>query len=165
MSEKPPPPPPTAAEMNQTNSDFWAKQNKKISDQLNNAVLRNHAFNEVAKERKWGVPVYDQITIENQLEYSERFSADMIKHQNHKAATKPRPDQLQTLIIKIVEENHTITTGMLLNKLNHYVGCDIIYEIHDDEIEFFDKKGKNKFAPISGLKDRLSRAKRIINSR
>ena len=66
------------------------------------------------------------------------------------------------LIIKIAKEKPHITEPELRKELKKFIGPDnVIDDIDDIEIHFFDKRGKYKSAPKSGLKDRLSRAKKI----
>jgi hypothetical protein len=80
-------------------------------------------------------------------------------------ASKPRTDALQKLIIEIVTAKPDITQADLLHDLERCAALhDVINEIEDGEISFNDD-GVLKSAPVSGLKDRLTRAKKIINSR
>ena len=89
---------------------------------------------------------------------------------NHKQSDrgkKDRPDTLNRFINECVRSNPTITTTQLLKEIKKLPTGDgrngeIIEEITEDEIYFIeDGKGGNS-ATISGLKDRLSKAKKKI---
>ncbi len=83
---------------------------------------------------------------------------------NHKQSDrgkKDRPDTLNRFINECVRSNPTITTTQLLKEIKK-LPREIIEEITEDEIYFIeDGKGGNS-ATISGLKDRLSKAKKKI---
>ena len=74
---------------------------------------------------------------------------------------------MQKLIIEIATEKPDITQTALLIELKKYKDVrKVIADITEDEIYFTGKgEDSSKAAPISGLKDRLTRAKKIINSR
>lgn len=78
-------------------------------------------------------------------------------------AQKTRLDPLQSLIIETIISNPQITVPELLDELKKIEGDGIVEEITDDKIYFFgkDKKGGNS-AKKTGLKDRMTRAKKII---
>jgi hypothetical protein len=81
-------------------------------------------------------------------------------------AQKTRSDPLQSLIIKIISNDPQITATELLDELSKHEGGGIVEEITDDKIYFYgkDKKGGNS-AKITGLKDRMTRARKIINKK
>ena len=89
------------------------------------------------------------------------------KRRQRSNASKPRTDELQKLIIEIATEKPDITQTALLIELKKYKDVrKVIADITEDEIYFTGKgEDSSKAAPISGLKDRLTRAKKIINSR
>ncbi len=76
-----------------------------------------------------------------------------------------KPDALQRLIIDLVRARPKITERELQRELEAaHDRRQVVDDIADGKI-FFPKTGALKEAPISGLKDRLSRAKRKLNSR
>jgi hypothetical protein len=79
--------------------------------------------------------------------------------QQSKSAKNPRPDPLSDLIKKIVDKKPDITAKSLPDELEKYKGHGVIDDIDETEISYY-VKGKEKESPISGLKDRLSRAKK-----
>ncbi len=88
------------------------------------------------------------------------------KRRQRSNALKPRKDELQKLIIEIATENPDITPTALLIELKKYKDVrKVIADITEDEIHFTGKdENSSKSATISGLKDRLTRAKKYINS-
>ncbi len=77
-----------------------------------------------------------------------------------------RPDGLQVLIDEIVANSPDIKPKQLLEELRRLESGDVIDNINDDEgtIEWRDENNPAGISPISGLKDRLSRAKRKTSS-
>jgi len=90
-----------------------------------------------------------------------------LKDRQSKNAKKERPDALQKLIRKIVEKNPKITETQLSEELVKCKGFGVIVDIDAEEISFtINNKGHLKLTPTSGLKHRLSRAKKWLrNSR
>lgn len=93
--------------------------------------------------------------LETQREISEDAS---------ERASKPRPDPLNTLIHEVLTDNPAMTEKEVLEALYEHERSGVIEEITEDEI-YYIKGGKGGFtAPISGLKDRVSRIKKKMNS-
>jgi hypothetical protein len=78
-------------------------------------------------------------------------------------ASKPRPNSLQELIIKILKKKPHLTSRSILDELRKEKSQGIIDDIDEDEILFFNK-GKLCSVPISGLKDRVRRAKNYLKN-
>jgi len=76
----------------------------------------------------------------------------------------PKTDGLQVLIQTCVRKERGISQRLLWHQLKKHLGLGIIRAIDNHKIEFLDHNGKLKTAPVSGLKDRLSRAKSKIGS-
>lgn len=81
------------------------------------------------------------------------------KERQKNYANQSRIDSLQELIIKIVAKKPDINEKALLIEIEKKRGCGVINDV-DDDVIYFNHKGEEKDAPISGLKDRLSRAKK-----
>lgn len=80
-------------------------------------------------------------------------------------AKRLRTDPLQSLIQDIMMADPRIKSTELMDALRKHVGGPVIEEITEDEI-FFVRNGRGgNAAPISGLKDRMSRARKKILSR
>ncbi|OAI14215.1 hypothetical protein A1507_15545 [Methylomonas koyamae] len=87
-------------------------------------------------------------------------SHDIIRENKRAAGKKPKPDTLQILINQIVRNNPEISEKELLSKLEKEKGLGVIEDVEDIDIVFSDKNDQLKAARVSGLKDRLSRAKK-----
>lgn len=78
-----------------------------------------------------------------------------------------KPDALQKLIIKFVKEKPQIMPGEVLAKLKRMVRGGIIDDDADSnsgeepEIHFQNHDGRSKSVPVSGLKHRLPRARKL----
>lgn len=80
-------------------------------------------------------------------------------------ASRLRPDVLQQLIVESVEKNPAITWKELLRELEqHEHDGGVITSITDDVIEWVEPDGPVRSAKISGLKDRLGRARKSLKS-
>jgi hypothetical protein len=86
------------------------------------------------------------------------------KSRQRQNARMPRPDALQELIIAILKAKPGLTESQLLRELENNQWHGVIEEI-DGAVIIFNDKGRLKEAPISGLKDRISRARKKANSR
>lgn len=80
-------------------------------------------------------------------------------------ARKPRPDGLRTLIEGIIANNPKIKSAELLEELRSRIGEGVIESVTDDHIGWRDKNHPAGTSSITGLKDRLSRARKTISSR
>ena len=73
---------------------------------------------------------------------------------------------MQDLIIKIVADKPQITVRQLMDELRAYSGIrDVVEDIDEKSIHFLDRQDRPKTASISGLKDRLTRARKSLQSR
>jgi len=79
---------------------------------------------------------------------------------SRKGGSVPKTDALQMLIQVCVREAPEINRRKLWHRLRQELGRGTITAIDAQRIEFRTSNGKFKISPVSGLKDRLSRAKR-----
>jgi hypothetical protein len=89
----------------------------------------------------------------------------VLKHQGQKGGKARKTDALQEVIIDLVRGNPQITERELRDKLTRESYPDLIEDVEEDSIYFKTQDGRSKAASIAGLKDRLSRAKKLLNSR
>jgi hypothetical protein len=89
-----------------------------------------------------------------------------------KGGRAPEADPLQVLIQQMVQEDLQITAQQLWHRLRNEEGKGVIISVDPEPpksnhtirmIHFRATDGKVKTAPISGLKHRLSRARRKMN--
>jgi hypothetical protein len=92
----------------------------------------------------------------------ETFSKIQSKH-----ASNPKKDTLNELIKSYLRFTPEMTANELLLRLKGDIGNGVVDEIDDEDIYYFPTTGKDNQMPIStkvsGLKNRLSRIKKISN--
>lgn len=81
------------------------------------------------------------------------------RRRQSRIAREPRIDALQGLIAEILKASPGLGCKQLLKELEKHRCGPVIKNIDNSHICFCNDDGKYKKAPISGLKDRLSRAK------
>jgi len=79
-------------------------------------------------------------------------------------ARRDRIDALQALIIGIMRRKPQTTVNEMPAELRKFQGQGVIETVQEEDgiIEWSDKRGGAKSAPFSGLKDRMSRARKKI---
>jgi hypothetical protein len=85
-----------------------------------------------------------------------------VKIKQNIAARKPRTDALQELIIDFTKKRPKISVNELRHELEKLKGFGIIEDVDEDAIWFNNKHNQLDQAKVTGLKDRLSRAKKLI---
>lgn len=90
------------------------------------------------------------------------MTASLSINQSRKARHSRR-DDLQELIIVMARDNLEITANRLFYELKNRVDQGVIVSMTaNDTVEWKTSEGKLKKTPVSGLKDRLSRAKKYL---
>jgi hypothetical protein len=121
------------------------------------------------REEQIRLPVPLQRPLDALGDDAQKFAKIILQQQGRRGGKNKKPDALQQLIISIVRKYPTITVQKLLAILQDRTGPGLIIDgIEDGEILFRDRIGLHeplKSAQISGLKDRLSRAKKFLRSR
>jgi hypothetical protein len=136
-----------------------------MKDRLSNDAIAEVAVQIINSESKNNLPTYFRKSYEIALEEAENSQNVLKKHFATKGGKAAKEDALQKYIIKCVRLNSKITESQLLNMLMNQKGHGLIDDIDDDVISFSNPNGTIKDAPVTGLKDRLSRAKKKISSR
>jgi hypothetical protein len=155
----------TPAEINQRNKDFWAVQIALAEERMADEVLRTFAFREMESEAQRGTPLYCRKTPEQALADAAALKSSLNTQKARQAAKARRIDALQELIEGEVQLNPRITWKQLLRQLPEAAErAGVSPSVAGNKIEFV-HRGQCREAPISGLKDRLSRARRNQNSR
>jgi hypothetical protein len=160
---------PTIREMNARAQVFWKEQNELMHRRLADPVLLELVKDELDSYKTWPVPVPYQKSFESMLENAERAKQRVLAHQGQKGGRAKKPDALQELIISLVRKRQGMTVSQLLKALEREPPGSTIIEIVDGQISFAQPngtpEGRMKEAAVSGLKDRLSRARKKLNSR
>jgi hypothetical protein len=150
---------PSPAELNRINREFWAAEIIARERLMADPEIFGRAIEAISFEAAREVPVRSQLTLEQALRNEEAARGVYVAQQRRRAGSARKTDALQAFIIQTVQADRSIKCAQLLAKLRRK---DFICEINTTEIVFFDKDGREKRAPRSGLKDRLSRAKKSL---
>lgn len=102
----------------------------------------------------------DQDTKREQL--AAVHTAQTVTRQRVLASKQSRSDPLQELIVELVAADELIDGNTLLHSLKAKKGSGIIVAIDSEKITFKRDLKEEDTARLSGLKDRLSRAKRAV---
>jgi hypothetical protein len=156
----------TLAEINERNAKFWLEQSQLRAERISDETIFELAQKDMAFEMARTIPIRFQKTLEQALAdaaESVRISREALSRKGGKA---PKTDTLQELIVEIVRQKPAIQQQQLFYQLNAAVGKGVISSVDlESQRVCFLTGGRPKTAPLSGLKDRLSRAKRQILSR
>jgi hypothetical protein len=164
---------PTPKEINELNRQFWSKQTDLMDQMMADPEILKIAMKDIESESLRQVPVYNRKSFARALETAAKTKADILKTAaesfqsgfSKRGGTAPKADALQRLIVEIVQRKPNITEPELLGELENKKLQGIITDIDHDLnlVEFRNNNdGQLKKAPISGLKDRLSRAKKKL---
>jgi hypothetical protein len=156
----------TLESINEANSLFWLKWRTRLDERMANPAIFETASEAWQAQQHRAVPLASQFSFETALEDADRVGHRFSKQLARKGGTARKADALQLLIEKIVTRQPDFSENQLLEKLEAYQGTrTIIQAIEDGIIHFTSNSGKHKEAPISGLKDRLTRARKKVRSR
>jgi hypothetical protein len=160
--------PRTPQEVNRLNREFWLLQSAQRDRRMLDEVLVEIAMMNMHSVALM-VPIKSQKSFELALADAEKLKNTFQSAFSRKGGKTPKCDALQNLIREIVLEKPKITREQLLRELKSNRVAGVISEIDEqsvvkaDEpqmIHFVEDDGTPKIAPVSGLKDRLSRAKK-----
>jgi hypothetical protein len=162
--------PASAAELKAMHQQFWLKQSELLNKRICDKDLYTIAMRTLESEQRMMVPVKNRKTLESALEDAEdsrRIFQSSFARSGGKTA---KTDALQRRISEIVNREPNISCEQLLHKLRNLAkdGVEVVIDVDQrsdllvDEvarIHFRDHR-TTKTSPISGLKHRLSRAKK-----
>jgi hypothetical protein len=164
----------TLQEINEQNHRFWSVRSGICERRACDESLCDVAIESLHSEIIRGVPMMSQKSFDQALADAEMAEKTFHSAYSRKGGSAPRCDALQTLIEVIAAESPKITPGQLWRELNGDRGAGTISSIDEESdvkadepkmIHFVDDDETPKRAPLSGLKDRLYRAKRKLASR
>jgi predicted phosphohydrolase len=164
----------TPDEINKMNADFWDVESKKLKERLKDPALRNAAMARLKSEALRGVRVHDQLTLDGALAEEEQMALKNAGHiekrvisaRARRAASMEKVDALQSFINLAVEQKPSIQVPELLDKVRAEAGSGgRIQEVVEGSIWFVGTHDKSRKSRISGLKDRLWRAKQKLKSK
>jgi len=135
---------------------------------IKDPAIREVALRRLADEQLRGVPTYYQTTLEASLVDTEYEKQRFLSQQGRNGGQVKKSDALQQAISDLVRRDPNVTASELENMLTKE-RFPLIVDLEDGKIYFTQPDGSTdgrlKVTPISGLKDRLSRAKKILKSR
>lgn len=154
--------------MNQANREFWAQQSPLLPRRLADEGLRQIILSRLHDEQI-RLPVALQKSFDALGDEAEEYKSVLVRQRARNAGSRKKTDKLQEVIMAIVRKSPNITTRELSDKLRAQASLGAEIEaIEDGQILFQGRRGTRPVlssAPVSGLKDRLSRAKKILGSR
>lgn len=158
--------PPTPEQLNRRSGEFWKSESAKMEQRIAQEPLREEAFRKLKDDAERGVPTRAQLSLERALEQANAFKTRLELDRSRRGGRARKPDALQLEILAIVKRHRSITCPELEDRLRERAcaGGPIV-SFNAEEIIFSAPGGRRSTAAISGLKDRLSRAKRALNSR
>lgn len=155
-------PNPYLVQMNRTSAEFWEEQRVLRDRRISDPVILATAVADIDSELKRGVQIRAQKTFETALAHAEATKQRFSSQRGRAAGKAKKGDSLQALIEEIVRKKPAITEAELRQKLKHQEEIDPIQEIDKDSIFITSANGMTKEIPLSGLKHRLSRAKKKL---
>jgi hypothetical protein len=154
----------TCAELNEEYRRFWANQADLLRQRITNDIVRQIALDFLREQELMEVPMRSRWSLEKALENAETSGKRFAAEWSRKGGKANKSDALQLLIEDIVKQRPATSARELEDELRRRERVEPIDEIADGQISFTDN-GHLKDAPLSGLKDRLSRAKKKLQSR
>jgi hypothetical protein len=160
-------------QVNERNRMFWDVQSKLRAERISSEAILEIAINDVRSETS-KVSIRLQKPFDQALADAEKTMNIVQSAFSRKGGKAPKRDALQILIQDIVIQKPKITAGQLLYTLKSIRGAGTVTSIEEESdvrggeprmIHYVDDSRTPKTASLSGLKDRLSRAKRKIVSR
>jgi hypothetical protein len=154
-------------DLNDQNRRFWVKQSQLRNERIANEAILEITTNDMRSETSRSVPIKAQKSLEQALADAENSKKCFQSQFSRKGGKARKGDALRDLIDEIVLHEPEIRAHQLLRALKGERGLGRVsidggsdYLSNDRrDIHFNDYKGTPKAAPVSGLKDRLSRAK------
>jgi len=164
----------TIADLNEKNQRFWQVETDVFNRRMSDELLFEVATMDMRSETLRQVPIKSQKTTEQALADAEKPRHSFQIELSRKGGKASKSDALQSLIEEIVLKEPTITERQLFFALKRELGSGTVTSIDTESdvladephmIHFVEDNGKPITAPLSGLKDRLFRTKKKINSR
>ena len=160
------------AEINERNRKFWEAESAQAERRMADPDVFHRATLDMDGEAARLLPVYYQKSVEQALQDAEAlFDDPALQKRAHRRLSRlggssKKTGALQEVILEAVRKHPEMTVQELLRHLQS-LQClrQVVDDIDAEAIFFTDRDGHSKKAPVSGLKDRLSRAKKALRSR
>jgi hypothetical protein len=153
-------------DLNERNRAFYEEQSRKLDENLDETTWKI-ALNQRESEAARGIPI-NNWSFDRAVADAAKARALVRSEQGRSAGRAPKTDALQRLILQLARTRPQMTQKELLARLKEMESGGVIDDIDGYEVRkpyiHFSQDGRSKSAPISGLKDRLRRAKKMITS-
>jgi hypothetical protein len=157
--------------INQRSDTFWKDNQKHMSELMEDEDVLKGACELVMLERERQVPGKNSLNFNRALEQSKKTVERLRRGQARKGGLASKTDSLQKIIMKFVLENPNMTQRKLLSSLKKQEFLELSFDNKSNVlagdgvmIRWSSEDGRKDCAPVSGLKDRLSRAKKRMSS-
>jgi hypothetical protein len=155
----------TISDLNRLNRDFWERERIYAESRMADATILKTGLELLNLDSQRGVPLCWQKPFEMALAEGERLKRLVMSQEGKKAGEAKKTDALQQVIVDVVRVRPDITSPQLRDYLRERCNTPPLEGIDGDAILFAGHGGRTGGAPISGLKDRLTRAKKSLRSR
>ena len=160
------------AMINTRNRAFWDAESAQAERRMADPDIFSRAIADMHAEATRRLPVYYQKSFEQALQDAAALFEDPVllkrthRRLSRRGGSSKKTDALGEVILEEVQKRPAITVTDLLKHLQSLQDLrQVVDDIDEEAISFTDRKGHTKNAPISGLKDRLFRAKKALRSR
>jgi hypothetical protein len=155
-------PNPVLVRINLQNEKFWQEQRILRDRRMADPAILATAVADMTSELSRNVPVRAQKIFEAALADAEAAKQRFISERARTAGRVKKSDPLQTLIEKMVLEKPAITSVELRRLINNHADVEPIEEVTSKAVYVTRPNGTAKKVPLTGLKHRLSRAKKKL---
>ncbi len=152
-------------ETNARNRVFWEERNKEFWRQLGHSFIVEQVMKDVQRDIDRHVPVGFRLSMEDLAELNEERLKDTQRYSARRGGLAKKTDALQQRIIELVRGNPQLTSAGVLAKLRDTQGpAGVVCDVTEQHISIERSDGRIEDVPISGLKDRVSRARKALRT-
>lgn len=158
------------AAINERNNNFWAEEGLRTQMRASNPAICENALELMDTFRRVGFSINQIPSFDHFLYAAEKGNKTSLKYFARKGGEAPKENALQEVIEEIARQNPKITAPQLIRALAGDAGAgvvtsidqlsDLLLECERRYIHYIDHDGRPKKASLTGLKDRLSRARK-----
>jgi hypothetical protein len=157
------------AQINERNREFWKAESARAGLRITDPDILRWATADVRREETRFLSVQYRKSFEQALQDAEASLDDPVllkrthRQLSRRGGASRKGDALQGVILDAVHKRPAMTARELLQHLQSLQGVrQVIDDIDEGTIYFKSRDGHSKQASVSGLKDRLWRAKRAV---
>jgi hypothetical protein len=156
----------TLSELNEFHAQSWAKRATLMEGLLLDDAVVHMAIYDLSTETA-NLPFGLRKGFEAALEQAAERKTICLSWIGKKGGRPRGCDALQVVINDSVSKRRDLTVAQVLAILSNKKWEGVVEDVDEKKMEiwFIDKDGRRKASPISGLKDRLNRARKFRDSR